>query len=280
MKYGIKKRILSLLLCVCMLVPMFSQNLPIYAGTDENDITANYDGDIGAVAEWDVQSTLLASNHFESNDDVYGGVSVSDLPKKLTIVDCAYDDVNAQLWYKVDAAPGYTWPEEFANYHWVYDYAVKIVSQNGMTGVFDAEGNAVTKVTMGVYEEPVLKAASSLQGNVKYQWQIEYEDGKWVDIYGEDGAKLTVTIGILASLLNENGTANLRCISKSASKLATSDTITVTVDYSDLGGDNSNPTAPSLNLAMNGAPVTAITMKYGDYKYTAPIINNRRSFRF
>ncbi len=273
MKYGIKKRILSLVLCISMLIPMLTQAMPVYsvAADDINGDTTYYDAIVGAIAEWDVQSTLLASNHFESNGDVYGGVSVSDLPKKLTIVDCAYDDVNAQLWYKVDAAPGYTWPEKFANYHWVYDYAVKIVSQNGMTGVFDAEGNAVTKVTMGVYEEPVLKAASSLQGNVKYQWQIEYEDGKWVDIYGEDGAKLTVTIGILASLLNETGTANLRCISKSASKLATSDTITVTVDYSDLGGDNSNPTAPSLNLAMNGVPVTAITMKYGDYNYTAPI---------
>ena len=273
MKYGIKKRILSLVLCISMLIPMLTQAMPVYsaAADDINGDTTYYDAIVGAIAEWDVQSTLLASNHFESNGDVYGGVSVSDLPKKLTIVDCAYDDVNAQLWYKVDAAPGYTWPENFANYHWVYDYAVKIVSQNGMTGVFDAEGNAVTKVTMGVYEEPVLKAASSLQGNVKYQWQIEYEDGKWVDIYGEDRAKLTVTIGILASLLNENGTANLRCISKSASKLATSDTITVTVDYSDLGDDNSNPTAPSLNLAMNGVPVTAITMKYGDYNYTAPI---------
>ena len=270
MKSKIQNRIISLLLCISMILPMIAQPMPVYS-VEADDTIANRDTVIGAVADWDVTSVLLASNHYDGNGDVRNGVLTSELPEKLTIVNYAYDDVNAQLWYKIDAAPGYTWPEEFANYHWVYDYAVKIVSQNGMTSVFDAEGNTVAKLTMGVYDEPILTAESSLQGNVKYQWQIEYEDGKWVDIYGEDRAKLTVTIGILASLLNENGTANLRCISKSASKLATSDTITVTVDYSDLGGDNSNPTAPSLNLAMNGVPVTAITMKYGDYNYTAPI---------
>lgn len=273
MKYGIKKRILSLVLCISMLLPLYTHAMSVYAvGTDNSSGgTPNYGAAIGAIAEWDVQSTLLASNHFESDADVYGGVSVSELPEKLTIVSYAYDDVNAQLWYKVDAAPGYTWPDAYANYHWVYDYAVNIVSQNGMTGVFDSEGNAVTEVTMGIYETPVLVADSSLQGDVKYQWQIEYEDGKWVDIYGENEAEITVTIGILASLLDENGTAKLRCLSKSSSKSAASDEITITVDFSDLGDDSTSPTEPSLSLEMNGVAVTTITMKYGDYSFTAPV---------
>ena len=216
MKYNVKTRFLSLVLCVCMLVPMLTQIIPVYSVGEESSFATNYGAAIGAIAEWDVESTLLASNHYESGDDIHGGVSVSELPEKLTIVNYAFDEVNAQLWYKVDAAPGYTWPEEFANDHWVYDYAVKIVSQNGMTGVFDSEGNAVTEMTMGVYDKPVLTAESSLQGSVKYQWQIEYEEGKWVDIYGEDSKNIKLTLGMVGNLLNEELAVNIRCKTYSA----------------------------------------------------------------
>ncbi len=263
MKYGIKKRILSLLLCVCMLVPMFSQNLPIYAGTDENDITANYDGDIGAVAEWDVQSTLLASNHFESNGDVYGGVSVSDLPKKLTIVDCAYDDVNAQLWYKVDAAPGYTWPEEFANYHWVYDYAVKIVSQNGMTGVYDANGSPVTDATVSTTDSVTVKVVTSLQSaDIDYKWQICYDTANdlWVDITGETAAEITLTAGMVASLMDENSQVLVRCVTTAGSKSVTSAPITVTL-YTEDSGETEEP---KVEIQIDGASADSVDVNDAD----------------
>ena len=267
------RRIVAAVLSVAMLIPMLTHAMPVYSidAADATDMATNYGTEIGAVAEWDVASVFLASNPYESNSDVQNGVSISELPEKLMIVDYAYDDVNAQLWYKVDATPGYIWPEKYANYHWVYDYAVKIVFQNGMTGVFDAEGNIVTSLTMGAYDQPVLTAESSLQNDVVYQWQIEYETGKWVDIYGQDKAELTVTIGILASLLDENSTARLRCVSKSGLKSAASTEIKVTVDFSDLGEDSTTPTEPSLSIQMNDAPVTVITMKYGDFSYIAPL---------
>lgn len=233
------KRLLSLLVTLSLLITLMPPlSIPGYSEEfvdDAEQATSDsgfrdYGAAIGAVAQWNnVVSVLLASNHVESKGDVRGGVSVSMLPKKLTIVGYAYDDVNAQLWYKVDAAPGYTWPEEYANYHWVCDYVLKIVSKNGTTGVFDADGNAVTELSMGVYDTPVLAAESSLQGAVEYQWQIEHETGKWVDIYGENEKELIVTIGMLASLLDGNETVKLRCVSSSAEKNAVSAAVAVTV---------------------------------------------------
>ncbi len=273
MKNGIKKRILSLVLCISMILPMITQPLPVYS-VEAGDAVTNYGAAIGAVAEWDVTSVLLASNHYDSDDDIHNGVSPSELPEKLTVVGYAYDDVNAQLWYKVDAAPGYSWPEEYANYHWVYDYAVKIVSVKGMTGVFDADGNAVSSVTLPLYEKVSLSAESSLQGSVKYQWQIEYEDGKWVDIYGEDGSEITLSIGMIATLLDDDS-VNVRCVSTSASKTAASSAIEVTVDFSSIDDgseeDPVEPTVPTLEIQMNGASADSVTTTYGNYDFEATL---------
>lgn len=274
MKYGINKRILSLVLCISMLVPMLMQAIPVYsvsAGNTNNSVTTDYASAVGAIAEWDVVGTLIASNHFESDGEV-AYISVNLLPEKLAIVDYAYDEVNGDLWYKVDAAPGYSWPDHIP-YHWVYDYAVKIVSQNGMTGVLDADGNTVTKVEMGFYDEPVLSAASSLQGDVKYQWQIEYEEGKWADIYGATESKITVTIGILKTLLDENNTVDLRCISKTSSKTATSDPISMSVDFSSSKSNNSDfPSTASLLSAINTSNNIALLAETTEnQKYTVTI---------
>lgn len=277
-----RKRLLSLVLALSLLITLMPPlSIPGYSEelTDNAELATsdsglnNYGAAIGAVAQWNyVTSVLLASNHFESKGDVCAGVSVNALPKKLAIVDYAYNDANAVLWYKVDAAPGYTWPEEYANYHWVDSYTIRIVSQNGMTGVFDADGNAVTELSMGVYDTPVLAAESSLQGSVAYQWQIEYETGKWADIYGENEKELTVTIGMLASLLDGNKTAKLRCVSRAAAKSAVSTAIAVTVTES-TGGDDAETTEPSdppvssdyVNITVDGVQTNQTTIAYDDY---------------
>ena len=257
------KRILSLVLALSLMtalmqplsIPGRSEGLVGNAEQLSSDAgLSNYGANIGAVAQWNnVTSVLLASNHYESKGDVCGGVAVRLLPGKLAIVDYAYDEVSAVLWYKVDAAPGYTWPEEYANYHWVDAYTIRIVAQNGMTGVFDAEGNAVTELSMDIYDTPVLTADSSLQGSVEYQWQIEYKTGKWVDIYGENEKELTVTIGILASLLDSNDTVKVRCVSRTEEKSATSTEIAVKVNWN-ADGDSDETTAQQDPAASSDAP--------------------------
>lgn len=236
------KRLLSLLVTLSLLITLMPPlSIPGYSEEfvdDAEQATSdsgfrNYGAAIGAVAQWNnVTSVLLASNHFESKGDVCAGVSVNALPKKLAIVDYAYNDANAVLWYKVDAAPGYTWPEEYANYHWVDSYTIRIVSQNGMTGVYDAEGKPVAEATVSTAETVTVKAETSLQSaDITYKWQICYDtvNDLWADITGEDSAEITLTAGMVVGLMDENYQVLVRCVTISGSKSVTSAPITVTL---------------------------------------------------
>lgn len=97
--------------------------------------------------------------------------------------------------------------------------------------IVDANGNRIDSVTMSQYEKPELTAKSPFAtADVDYQWQIEYEDGKWVDIYGEDGATIKISYGMVATLLDDDGKVNIRCETKSGSKTAYSAVIPVTLE--------------------------------------------------
>lgn len=277
-----RKRLLSLVLALSLLITLMPPlSIPGYSEelTDNAELATSYSGlnnygaAIGAVAQWNyVTSVLLASNHFESKGDVCAGVSVNALPKKLAIVDYAYNDANAVLWYKIDAAPGYTWPEEYANYHWVDSYTIRIVSQNGMTGVFDAEGNPVTEATVSTTETVTVKAETSLQSaDITYKWQICYDtvNDLWVDITGNDSAEITLTAGMAISLMDENDQVLVRCVTSVGSKRVTSAPIAVTLqqkrdveeaapaDYSHM---TRKASVPSTDFGI--APVAETTTTY------------------
>lgn len=253
------KRILSLVLALSLMtalmqplsIPGRSEGLVGNAEQISSDAgLSNYGANIGAVAQWNyVSSVLLASNHYESKGDVCSGVAVRLLPGKLAIVDYAYDEVNAVLWYKVDAAPGYTWPEEYANYHWVDAYTIRIVAQNGMTGVFDAEGKPVTEASISYTEAVTVKAETSLQSaDIDYQWQICYDtvNDLWVDITGKNSAEVTLTAGMVISLMDENYQVRVRCVATVGSKSVASDPITVTLQQK----HDVEEAAPAVNSRM------------------------------
>ena len=224
MKNGIKKRILSLVLCISMILPMIAQPLPVYS-VEAGDAVTNYGAAIGAVAEFKNTGNIILDIEPVST----GGksISVDLLPTHVVIKNYYYDEVNDEYWYQIDSAPGNkSWPSDYADYHWAYADDLTIIAQNGMTSIFDANGNTVSAVTLPLYDKISLSAESSLQGSVEYQWQIEYEDGKWVDIYGEDGSEITLSTGMIATLLVDDS-VNIRCVSTSASKTATSGAVTV-----------------------------------------------------
>ncbi|MBE6977155.1 MAG: hypothetical protein E7438_00730 [Ruminococcaceae bacterium] len=107
---------------------------------------------------------------------------------------------------------------------------------DGRVSITDKDGNAINAITLPQYEKPAYSAVSSLSeqtADVSYQWQIEYEAGKWVDILGEDEATVKLSYGIVATLLDENGQVNLRCESKCGSQTAYSAPIPVTVEMFD-----------------------------------------------
>lgn len=273
MKNGIKKRILSLVLCISMILPMSAQPLPVYS-VEAGDAVTNYGAAIGAVAEFKNTGNVILDIEPVST----GGksISVDLLPTHVVIKNYYYDEVNDEYWYQIDSAPGNkAWPTDYAEYHWAYANDLTIIAQNGMTSIFDASGNTVSTVTLPLYDKISLSAESSLQGSVKYQWQIEYEDGKWVDIYGEDESEITLSIGMIATLLVDDS-VNVRCVSTSASKTAASGAITVTVDFSSIGDsededDPMEPTVPTLEIQMNGVSADSVTTTYGNYDFEATL---------
>lgn len=283
MRSRLKKRIVSFILCISMLVPMLTEVMPGFSvgATDTKGSVTNYGAVIGGVGTvLNSTNLLLASKPAgKSGQEVKNGVDLAVMPDKVVIKNYHYDETAAtadtKLWYEIDAAPGYRWPAEYAQYHWTYAYSVDILSKNGMTGVFDADGNAVTELTLPLYGKAQLTAESSLQGQVKYQWQIEYETGKWVDIYGADEAELTISIGMIATLLVD-GAVNVRCVSTSATQTAISDVVAVVVDFSDIDGGE-DPVEPddstkySIEVQHNGCAVSELKIADSDYSFAVDL---------
>lgn len=99
------------------------------------------------------------------------------------------------------------------------------------TVIMDASGNPVDSIAMGQYEKPELTAKAPFNSsNVAYQWQIEYEDGKWVDIYGEDSKTVKLSFGMVATLLGNDGRVDIRCETTAGTQVAYSEPITVTIE--------------------------------------------------
>ena len=100
MKNSISNKIIAIVLSLSMalsIIPSFS--VPFFA---EGEI--DYGANIGAVAEWDTTSVLLAAAPSgESGSDVVNGISPAQLPSKISITD--YYNDGANIWYKLDAAP-------------------------------------------------------------------------------------------------------------------------------------------------------------------------------
>lgn len=271
MKSKIQNRIISLLLCISMILPMIAQPMPVYSVEADN---ADPRTAIGAVAEFKNTGNVILDIEPVST----GGksVSVDLLPTHVVIKNYYYDEVNEKYWYQIDSAPGNkAWPTDYAEYHWAYADDLTIIAQNGMTSIFDANGNAVSAVTLPLYEKISLNAASSLQGSVKYQWQIEYESGKWVDIYGEDESEITLSIGLIATLLVDDS-VNIRCVSTSASKTAASGAVMVVVDFSGIDGGE-DPVEPddttkySIEVQKNSCAVSELKIAERDYSFAVDL---------
>ena len=104
---------------------------------------------------------------------------------------------------------------------------------DGRVSITDKDGNSVNEITLPQYQKPEFTAVSSLTqltADVDYQWQIEYEDGKWVDIYDENDVTIKLSFGMVATLLDDDGKVNIRCETKSGSKTAYSAVIPVTLE--------------------------------------------------
>ena len=97
--------------------------------------------------------------------------------------------------------------------------------------IVDKNGNTVSSVTMGQYEKPELTANAPFStADVDYQWQIEYEEDKWVNIYGEDTKTVKLSYGMVATLLGDDGKVDIRCKTTAGTQVVYSKPITVTIE--------------------------------------------------
>lgn len=176
----------------------------------------------------------------------------------FVIRDYYYDEETTALWYRVDAAPGYTLPERMQEATWVFQNYTEvyqeddwqtwfpdqlIIDDGGRNFVFDAEGNAVTNAEIALYDTLNLTCQSTLTGSVAYQWQIRVGD-EWVNIVGRRNATIPADYSLFANAMDTNKQAQLRCVSKSGSKTVEGEPITVTVD-TDFDYDNyEHPATP------------------------------------
>lgn len=109
--------------------------------------------------------------------------------------------------------------------------ALGLTLDEPQTVIMDANGALVDSIAMGQYEKPELTAKAPFNSSdVAYQWQIEYENGKWVDIYGEDSKTVKLSFGMVATLLGNDGQVDIRCETTAGAQVAYSKPITVTIE--------------------------------------------------
>lgn len=101
------------------------------------------------------------------------------------------------------------------------------------------EGEPVEKLTLPQNEKIKLEAECSPSAdNIGYQWQIlaDIETDLWVNIYGASSRSLSLSYAMLGSLLDESGSAYIRCRASAGGESRVSAPVCVTVAYNTLTG--------------------------------------------
>lgn len=279
-----KNRILSFVLCLVVTLNMvFASGIAattVQASSDTQQFV-DYGSAIGNTAKFDLSwGTFLVyddptqfSEEDWENDEYYLHCEITNEAPDVTenhlmvVTDYYWDKETTALWYQVKPAPGYTMTDKLETYPWVFqnytEYYVEegweewspdslIIDEGGRNYIYDGDDNFVSAVTMGAYDTFQLKCESTLLGKVDYQWQI-FSDGEWVDILGEEEAKISVTIGMLFSVLDADYTALVRCVATVGSKSVVGEAIPITIEpYAFTESDsNANTTAESYALSRN-----------------------------
>lgn len=192
-------------------------------------ISTNYGAALGATAEISQDLLMLYPEPMSLNATM---AFKTNLPEKLIITDYYFDAGNARLLYKIDAAPGYTWPEELAHAHWCESTDLIGINVDGTAGVFDANGDPVINASVTPSAGVVVSAITSLQSaDITYRWQICYdtENDLWVNISGENDADITIVAGMVISLKDENDQVKVRCVTSAGSKTVITEPIIITL---------------------------------------------------
>ncbi len=269
MKRLSKNRALSLFLALVMLFSALPFNTVGANASTSNDIKSNYGSAIGNTAEFNEYFPVPITDTPENVADPFGTdceqLSDDETPDDLlmVIVNYYYSSDNGQLWYKVKTAPGYELPKTLQNNPWVFQDNIQaplgeslLIHNTGRNYVFDENGNQISSITFTNFNSQKIYAESTLQGSVKYQWQI-LSDGAWIDIHGGDSAAFTLSFGMIVNVLDDNSTTKVRVVSTAGSKTVEGSPITVSMAAST--NNLASPAVYSLRTRSlnNGAMATA-----------------------
>ncbi len=245
--------ILTVSLILSLVIPF---SIPLLAMEIDTDIYKSYKG---CTAKFNGYFPVPISDNPENVNNPFNGNECIQLSDEETpddfymiIQDFYYDSKNGNLWYLVEASPGYTAPEKLISNPWVFQdivtnpmgesiYIFPKEEAENTVSITDENGIELTSVTIPQYEKKELFAKTTLTVDVSYQWQIEYEPNKWCDIFGEDSYKIRISYGMVASRLNSSDSVNIRCRATSNSEVVYSESFPVSIS-------RSIPTNSSLNI--------------------------------
>ena len=211
-----KKRITALLLCLFMIITMLPVT-PVFA--DVSSIPAcdcSYSGDAGLEGHADgcTRKSYLRNTYIVENSaqEIYADWAELDTETREAVLTFL------------------SW-SDYTKYTELNQLVADFEEPSDAETTVTLNGVEVSEVVMPKYEKPILNAVSTLSGEVSYHWQIlaDRENELWVDIYGEDEGALTLSYSRVASLLDSNHQAWVRCVSTSDSQEAAGEAFCVTV---------------------------------------------------
>lgn len=122
--HSVKTKWLALLLTLAMILPGLSQAMAFAVEGEGED----YGSAVGSTAKFTSTFIYLFSDPENNIGDQMMPLGGS-MPELVTITGYYYS--GSELFYKVDAAEGYTWPADYANYHYVKASVLEILSTGG-----------------------------------------------------------------------------------------------------------------------------------------------------
>lgn len=108
-------------------------------------------------------------------------------------------------------------------------------------------GEAVASVSVPQSDRVQLTTDYKSSGEPGYQWQLSADGKTWINIYGQTGESVQLSYAMVCNMLNDEGTAQVRCMVTDGESEYASRAAEVSIDYS----------APARPAQAAKAPVSA-----------------------
>lgn len=147
------------------------------AGESSGTAVVGYRAKFAEVYQTDTAEVIVYSDPENSAD--MQRILVSDLPSIFKITDVYTDESEGgYTWYRIDSLYDGGWPEEYADYHYVYDYTVDFVTVNFTNAAPIIESSAiVTPFSARMLSARAVARAGSTPDGLELSKNVEVVDG-------------------------------------------------------------------------------------------------------